>query len=167
MWYVCDVLYAVVYVRVSCFVVRGCGVLRRYINICYCDMFGFANVYLDHLKFCVVCINGQRYACCSVCYVVSNECNMPTSCPVQPIGTHCGEVMHFGCVCFRGELGFLNCDDICMCVMNKQFEILEFGFDSVYVHLQYDDISLTFTVVSVVMWSVRLSWYPMWMQWLL
>ena len=31
-----------------------------------------------------------------------------------------GEVMYFGCVCFRGELGFLNCDDICMCVMNKQ-----------------------------------------------
>ena len=26
MWYVRDVLYAVLYVRVSCFVVRGCGV---------------------------------------------------------------------------------------------------------------------------------------------
>ena len=25
MWYVRDVLYAVLYVRVSCFVVRGCG----------------------------------------------------------------------------------------------------------------------------------------------
>ena len=23
--------------------------------------------------------------------------------------THSGEVMSFGCVCFRGELGFLNC----------------------------------------------------------
>ena len=33
MWYVRDVLYAVLYVRVSCFVVRGCGcgVSRRYI----------------------------------------------------------------------------------------------------------------------------------------
>ena len=31
MWYVCDVLYAVLYVRVSCFVVRGCAVSRRYI----------------------------------------------------------------------------------------------------------------------------------------
>ena len=30
------------------------------------------------------------------------------------------------CVCFRGELGFINCDDICMCVVNKQFELLEF-----------------------------------------
>ena len=28
MWYVRDVLYAVLYVRVSCFVVRGCGVSR-------------------------------------------------------------------------------------------------------------------------------------------
>ena len=27
--------------------------------------------------------------------------------------------------CFRSELGFLNCDDICMCVVNKQFELLE------------------------------------------
>ena len=32
MWYVRDVLYAVLYVRVSCFVVRGCGVSRRYID---------------------------------------------------------------------------------------------------------------------------------------
>ena len=31
----------------------------------------------------------------------------------------------------------MNCDDICMCVVNKQFE-LEFVFDSVYVDLQYD-----------------------------
>ena len=36
---VCGVLYAVVYVRVSCFVVRGCAVSRRYINVCNCDMF--------------------------------------------------------------------------------------------------------------------------------
>ena len=53
--------------------------------------------------------------------------------------------MYFGCLCFRGELGFLNCDDICMCVVNKQFGLLEFVFDSVYVDLQYDEISLTFT----------------------
>ena len=55
MWYVRDVLYAVLYVRVSCFVVCGCGVSRRYIDVC--DMFSVVNVYLDHLKFCVVCIN--------------------------------------------------------------------------------------------------------------
>ena len=57
---------------------------------------------------------------------------------MQPIGTHGGEVMYFGCVSFRGELSFLNCDDICMCVVNKQFELLEFVFDSVYGDLQYD-----------------------------
>ena len=47
---------------------------------------------------------------------------------------------------FRGELGFLNCDDICMCVVNKQVELLEFVFESVYVDVQYDGISVTFTV---------------------
>ena len=52
---------------------------------------------------------------------------------MQPIGTHGGEVMYFWCFGFRGELGFLNCDDICMCVVKKQFELLEFVFDSVYV----------------------------------
>ena len=47
MWYVRDVLYAVLYVRVSCFVVCGCGVSRRYIDICFCDMFSVVNVYLS------------------------------------------------------------------------------------------------------------------------
>ena len=32
-WYVCDVLYAVLYDRVNCFVVRGCAVSRMYINV--------------------------------------------------------------------------------------------------------------------------------------
>ena len=50
---------------------RGCGVSRRYIDVCYCDMFSVVNVYLDHLKFCVVCINSRRYVCCSECNVVS------------------------------------------------------------------------------------------------
>ena len=58
--------------------------------------------------------------------VVSNECNEPTSCLVQPIGAHCSEVMYFGCFGFRGELGFLNCDDGFMCVVNKQSELLFF-----------------------------------------
>ena len=82
--------------------------------------------------------------------------------------------MYFGCVCFRGELGFLNCDDIYMCVMNKQFELLElFVFDSIFVDLQYNGIYLTFTAgsvslccvcsyVAVLGLSVWLSWYPMW-----
>ena len=58
---------------------------------------------------------------------------------MQPIGTHGGDFMYFGC-----EHCFLNCDDICMCVVNKQFELLEFVFDSVYVEIQYDENSLTF-----------------------
>ena len=36
----------------------------------------------------------------------------------------------FGVSGFRGELGFLNCDDVCMCVLNKQFELLEFVSES-------------------------------------
>ena len=61
MWYICDLLYAVLYVSVNCFLVRGCVVSRRYIHIC--DMFNVVNLYLDHFKFCVVCIYGQRYVC--------------------------------------------------------------------------------------------------------
>ena len=52
------------------------------------------------------------------------------------------------------SLGFLDCDDICMCLVNKQFEILEFVFDSVYDDLQYDEISLTFTAVFCVVYVV-------------
>ena len=53
-----------------------------------------------------------------------------------------------GALTLWGELGFLNCDDICMCVVNKQFEPRVFY--SVYVHLQYDEISLTFLRVCLV-----------------
>ena len=60
------------------------------------DMFSVVNVYLDHLKFYVVCIDGRRYVCCSECNVVSYECNEPTSCLVQPIGTHGCEGMYLG-----------------------------------------------------------------------
>ena len=78
--------------------------------------------------------------------------------------------MYCGWFGFRGELGFLNCDDIC--VVNKLFKLLEFVFDSVYVNLQYDEIYLTFTAGSVLLYgvcspvailglSVRLAWYPM------
>ena len=84
---------------------------------------------------------------------------------MQPVGAHGGEV------CFRGELDFLDCDDICMCVVNKHFELLEFVLNSVYVDLMYSDTSLTFTAGSVCLCgvcnhvvvlglSVRLSRYP-------
>ena len=39
--------------------------------------------------------------------------NEPTSFLVQPLGAHCCEVMYFG---FRGELSFLNCDDVVVVV---------------------------------------------------
>ena len=91
---------------------------------------------------------------------------------MQPVGAHGGEVMYLWSVCFRGEPGFINCDDICMRVVNKQFELLEFVFDSVCVALQYDKIYLIFTTgyvclcgvcsrVVVLGLSLRLSWYPM------
>ena len=46
MWYVCDVLNAVLFVHVSCFVVHGCAVSRRYIDVCNCDVFSVVNVSL-------------------------------------------------------------------------------------------------------------------------
>ena len=41
--------------------------------------------------------------------------------------------MYVGSFYLRGEIGFLNCDDICMCVLNKQFELFEFVFKSLNV----------------------------------
>ena len=63
--------------------------------------------------------------------------------------------MYIECFDYRGELGFLNCDDICICVVN---EPLEFVFESVYVDLQYDETSLTFTVGSVCLCGVCSPW---------
>ena len=86
---------------------------------------------------------------------------------MQPIGAHGGKVIYFGSFYLRGELCFLNCDNIGRCVVNRQFELLEFVFNSIYGDLTYNEISLTFTVVvCVVMWLslvylVRLAWYHM------
>ena len=41
-----------------------------------------------------------------------------------------------------------------MCITDKQLELLEFVFDSVYVDLQYDKISLTSIAWSVSLWCV-------------
>ena len=57
-------------------------------------------------------------------------------------------------LCILGELGFLNCNDVCMCVVNKQFELLECVSESVYVDLQYDEIFLTFTAGPVYLYGV-------------
>ena len=56
---------------------RGCAVSRRYRHVCNCDIFSVVNVYLDHLKFCVVCINGRRHVCCGVYNVVSMSVMSP------------------------------------------------------------------------------------------
>ena len=52
---------------------------------------------------------------------------------------------YFGSIRFRGELGFLNCDDVCMRVFDESFELLEFVVYAVYVNLQNDEISLVIT----------------------
>ena len=45
-------------------------------------------------------------------------------------------------------------------VLNKQFELPEFVFDSVYVDLQYDEISLIFTAGSVCLLLYSLFNHP-------
>ena len=57
--------------------------------------------------------------------------------------------MYFGCFGFRGEHGFLNCDDVCTCVVNKHPEPHEFAFDSAHADLQHDDTSLITTAGSL------------------
>ena len=55
---------------------------------------------------------------------------------VQIIAALGGKVMYLWKLCLNGELGFLNCDDIYMFVVNKQFELPWFVFNSFYVDLQ-------------------------------
>ena len=86
--------------RFSCFVVRGCAVSRRYINVCNYEMFSVVNVYLMSV------MSPPPALCNLLSRTVVKLCTLG--------------------VCFRGELGFLNCDDICICVVDKQFELLEF-----------------------------------------
>ena len=50
MLYVCDMLYAMLYIRVNSLVVRGCAVSRWYIHVCNSDGFSVVNMY--HLPVC-------------------------------------------------------------------------------------------------------------------
>ena len=77
-------------------------------------------------------------------------------------------------VFFRSELGFLNCDDICMRVMNKQFELHGFVYipfmltcSMMRFHSHYCWVYVLVLCLYSFGLSVRLSWYPMWMRWLL
>ena len=65
---------------------------------------------------CVLLVEGMSVVVNVMLSLMSDE---PTSCIVQPIVAHCCKVMYFGCFGFWGDLGFLNCDDICMCVVNQ------------------------------------------------
>ena len=62
--------------------------------------------------------------------------------------------MYFGCVCFRGQPDFLNCDDVCMCVVIKQFELLNLFMltCSMMRFLSFLLLGLCPCGVSVVMW---------------
>ena len=68
---------------------------------------------------------------------------------MQLVGAQDSEVMYFGCLCFRGEPGILDCDDIRMCLVNKHLELPEYVPNSVCVDLKYNEITLTSTAVSV------------------
>ena len=84
---------------------------------------------------------------------------------MQPIGAHCCEVIYFGCLLLRGEIGFLNCDDICMFVVDKQFELLEVVLDSIPCMLTCSMMRFILLLllglcpcgVSAVMWSSLVS----------
>ena len=144
-WYVCDVLYAVLYVGVNCFVVRRCAVSRMYVNICNSDVFSVVNMYLHHLKFCIVCINSRRYVCCSECYVVSNECNEPTHVLCDLSVRTVVKLCTLGILALGVSLvSLIVIISECVLVHNK-FELLKFVFNSVYVDQKYNEISLTFT----------------------
>ena len=97
---------------------------------------------------CILIVEGMSVV---VNVMLSMSVMSPPPALWQPIGAHCCEVMYFGCFGFRGELGFLNCDDV-MCCREKQFEFLEFVSESVNVDLQYDEISLTSSWVCVFVW---------------
>ena len=45
---------------------------------------------------------------------------------MRPIGLHGGKVMYIGSFCVRDDLVFLNCNDICMCVVNKFLFLIPF-----------------------------------------
>ena len=65
---------------------------------------------------CGIFVKGCMQCCMSVSAVLYAR----VSCLVQPSGS----------VCFRGELGFLNCYDMCMCAVHMGAHVV---FDDVYV----------------------------------
>ena len=87
-------------------------------------MFSVVNVYLDHYKFvlCVLMVEGVS--------VVVNLMSPPLPGATYRYALTVVKLFTLSLFALWGKLGFLNCDDIGMCVVNKQFELLEFVFDS-------------------------------------
>ena len=95
-------------------------------------MFSVINLYVDHLKFFVVCTNGRGYVCCSECSTVFfGDQPTPVLCnlSVRTVENLCT----LGFFALWVGPGFLNCDNICMCVVKKQFELLEFVFNNLII----------------------------------
>ena len=93
--------------------------LYTFLAIVICLVLLMCTLTIRSYVLCVLMVEGKSFVVNIMLSLMSVI--EPTSCLVQLIGTHGGEVMYFGCVCFRGGFGFLNCDDIYMCVVNKQF----------------------------------------------
>ena len=116
------------------------AVSRRYIDVCYCDMFSVVNVYLE--KFYVVCINSPVLV-----NVMLSEMSPPPA--LCNIGAHDVKLCIFG-VLALGVTWFP-----CMCVVNKQFELLEFVSESVDLHMMnfsHFYLGLCVCVVLAVLW---------------
>ena len=76
---------------------------------------------------------------------------------------------------FSGELGFLNCNNICMCIVNKQFVLLEcvlILFMLTCSMMRFPSLLLLGLcgvcshLIKIFGVSVRLFWYPVWLLWL-
>ena len=76
-------------------------------------MFSVVSVYLDHLKFCVLMVEGIPVVMNVIVSVIRVMTPAPALCNLSD--------MYFWSICFRTEHGVMNCDDICMCLVNKQF----------------------------------------------
>ena len=87
---------------------------------------------------------------------------------MRHIGAHSGKVMYFGSICFRGELGFMNCDDICMCIIRLSFSslfLIPFMLACSiirFISILLRGLCAVRSYVVVFGLSVRLSWYPVW-----
>ena len=83
MCYDCGVLYAVLYFRVNCFVVRGCAVSRRYIHFCNSDVFSVVNMCARVCAWCEY-MGGTRGS--DILYSSDDVLEMSVVCVVRGLG---------------------------------------------------------------------------------